>query len=292
MNDNYLYSLNNAIRLFNKSRLDKMKEASFRLIFSLLLEKISSSINIPIKINTTTFWNEKMLVVFPEIVSIQLYRYGFFEEGLTNIFLKYIKPGMVLFDIGGHFGYFALLGSFLAGDKGKVHVFEPTPSTFEILKINTQSKLNIKLNNYGVSNTEKYVQFNDFGLRYSAFNTLYKAKLDEKILKRVDVTKYNIKCISIDEYIINNNVIPDIIKIDAESSEYDILLGMQETFEKVRPIITMEVGDYNNDNHSNKIIEFVQKKGYKILEYNNGNIQEANATKLHYKYDNILLVPN
>lgn len=55
------------------------------------------------------------MVVIAELVSLFIYRYGFFEEGLTNIFLHYLKPGMTFFDIGAHFGYFTLLGSALVG---------------------------------------------------------------------------------------------------------------------------------------------------------------------------------
>ena len=41
----------------------------------------------------------------------------------------------------------------------------------------------------------------------------------------------------------NKGIRQDFIKIDAESSEYDILLGMEKTVNQFQPMISIEVGD-------------------------------------------------
>ena len=40
-----------------------------------------------------------MEVVYPDGVSIGIYQTGFFEAGLTAIFLQRVKPGMTVFDV-------------------------------------------------------------------------------------------------------------------------------------------------------------------------------------------------
>ena len=59
---------------------------------------------------------------------------GLYEEFKTEALLKCIKPGDVIYDVGGHVGYYSILSSVLAGPTGKVFVFEPRPMNVAFLK--------------------------------------------------------------------------------------------------------------------------------------------------------------
>ena len=59
---------------------------------------------------------------------------GRYEEFKTEALLKCIKPGDVVYDVGGHVGYYSVLSSVLAGPTGKVFVFEPRPMNVAFLK--------------------------------------------------------------------------------------------------------------------------------------------------------------
>lgn len=246
-----------------------------------------------IKLKTKTFWGEEMIVVIPEVVSLQLYRYGFFEEGLTRMVLEYLKPGMTFFDIGAHIGYYTLLASYIVGERGQVHSFEPTPSTFKILKLNCSKKPNVILNNFAVASRKTTLIINDYGIRYSAYNSLYNPRLPENIISKLNPKKYEIQAISIDEYVEENRIKPDFIKIDAESAEYEILLGMKQTIEKFHPIITIEVGDFGIQGvpTSKELIEFLLKMGYIPYEYRGGEIIPHQIREEPYEYSNILFLP-
>lgn len=52
---------------------------------------------------------------------------GLFDRHGTWMMREYVRPGSVLIDVGGHIGYFALLGAQLVGASGAVHTFEPDP---------------------------------------------------------------------------------------------------------------------------------------------------------------------
>src|SRR5690242_12090736 len=81
---------------------------------------------------------------------------GFHEPNTFRVFDIFVKPGMVVADIGANVGYFSAFLSKKTGDDGTVHAFEPIPSTFEILKdtLNINGLSNITPVNKAVSDTD------------------------------------------------------------------------------------------------------------------------------------------
>jgi len=291
----------NLVNLFQKAtffskgtRFEKLRKVPTKLLYSKILEVITKLDKKAIRIRAKTFWDEDMLVAIPERVSLSIYRYGFFEEDLTKMILEYLKPGMTFFDIGAHFGYFTLLSSALVGNSGRTHSFEPTPSTFNILKANVSNKDNVITNNNAVFSMRKRVFINDYGIKYSAFNSLYDARLPKDVLAKLKVRKYEVESISIDDYVENNAITPDFIKIDAESSEFEIILGMEKTINKFHPIITIEVGDMCVEGvpTTKELINFLINRGYKPYEFKEGEILQHTPKNEQYKYNNILFLPN
>lgn len=209
--------------------------------------------------------------------------------------MKYLKPGMTFFDIGAHFGYYTLLASFIVGNEGKVHAFEPTSTTFNILKTNVSNKTNVILNNCAVFSEQKTVLITDYSVRYSAYNSI----MDNGIISQDDILKLRpqknvIEAISIDDYVKKNNIKPDFIKIDAEGAEYEILKGMEKTINEFHPIISIEVADMNikDVTASKDIINFLVNKCYQPYEFKEGKILPHIVKSEPYKYDNILLLPD
>lgn len=288
----FLISLEQSASLSKGTKTRRVMKSPVRVPYSYLLQYASQRANMSLKIKAKTFWGEYMYVVIPEIVSMNIYRYGFFEEGLTRMVLNYVKPGMTFFDIGTHFGYFSLLASTIVGEGGQVHSFEPTPSTFSILKLNASGRNNIFLNNKAVLSKEDILTLNDCGLIYSSHNSLYDARLPRKILENLNINKINVQGISVDEYVQKVNVKPDFVKIDAESAEYEILLGMEETIKASHPIISLEVGDMgvNGVLKSKDIIVYLRDKGYQPYEFKGGKLLRHELRET-YKFDNILFLP-
>src|SRR5258706_1705699 len=137
MDEACLERLAAGIRLHGSSRTRRLFSLPLRMGRSIFLQKLSLWRMRSMRINARTFWGDPMRVLFPDGVSVELYRYGYFEAGLTRIFLNYLKPGMTPFHIGAPFGYFTLLRSRFGGDKGQMHSFEPMPTTVHILPANT-----------------------------------------------------------------------------------------------------------------------------------------------------------
>ncbi len=75
------------IELFEKviiiskaSRIKKLINAPIKLLYSKILELMSSKLDKPIEIKATTFFGDKMFIVIPEVVSLHIYRYGFLKR--------------------------------------------------------------------------------------------------------------------------------------------------------------------------------------------------------------------
>ena len=245
-----------------------------------------------VKKTVRTFWGGQMIVVLPEQVSLTIYRYGFLEYDLSRVFLDYLKPGMTFFDVGAHFGYFTCLASHLVGPTGQVHSFEPTRSTFEILGENAGSRTNVKTNNVAAYSKPTTIQFNDFGVAYSAFNSLAGARLEESQRAKLKPNVYDVKGITLDDYVRETGTKPAAIKIDAESAEFDILMGMDRVLTEIKPAISIEVGDYALDGvaGSSKVVQHLIGKGYQPHEWRDGSLKR-HAPQSSYGYANLLFLP-
>ena len=61
----------------------------------------------------------------------QLYFFGDYEPSTRRIMCQYIVDGSVSVEIGTNIGWHTLLMSKLAGEKGQVIAFEPSPEIFK-----------------------------------------------------------------------------------------------------------------------------------------------------------------
>jgi FkbM family methyltransferase len=239
-----------------------------------------------------TFWGESMNVVFPEIVSCFIYRYGYFEEDLTQVMIEYLNEGDVFLDIGTHFGYYSMLGSHIVGKKGSVHSFEPTLSTYNIANSNLK-KNNVVLSNKAVWSKSDKLTINDYGTKYSAFNSLFKAKLTDELSKNLKFVRNEVEAVCIDDYVRSKNISPKFIKIDAENAEYEILQGMKHVLHDIRPIISLEVGDIGGENSSDSSasVRYILEQGYSVYEIEKGKLRLHNL-KEYYHHANLIFFPN
>jgi predicted methyltransferase len=73
------------------------------------------------------------------------------EQETMEIFGKYIKKGDVVIEIGGHIGFITQYFSSLAGDNGKVIVFEPGSNNLPYIKSNTVNLSNVFLEEKAVA---------------------------------------------------------------------------------------------------------------------------------------------
>ncbi|MEW6314512.1 MAG: FkbM family methyltransferase [Pseudomonadota bacterium] len=239
-------------------------------------------------VSAQLFWGDRMTVMIPEVVSTELYFNHFPEEPVIYAMLGLVKEGMTVFDIGAHFGSYSLLAAKLVGLTGCVHAFEPTPSTYNILRKNVNGRENIIAHNLAAYSENTSIQFRDYGLGRSAFNTLFSARIDEQWEVESEI---QVQAIKLDEFSQKLNVFPDFVKIDAESAEYYVLLGMRYLVERKRPIISLEVGDVGAAQiySSKDVVRLLTTDfGYRCYEYVGQGLFSPHMGKQKYEYDNLI----
>lgn len=293
MHTKELNELNKRINWSKKTALNKILHSPLHMMKSKFIEVYCQKLGRSWERSAVTFWGDEMNVFLPEIVSTTIDRYGFFEANLSKLFLSHVKADMVVFDIGSHFGYYSKLSSWLVGDGGEVHAFEPTPSTYAMVEKNTKDSANVVTNNNAVFSSDSSIEILDFGIAYSAFNTIGLGNLPSDKREELTPERVNVKAISIDNYVSTHSKIPDFIKIDAEGAELEILKGMTATLKKHKPMLTLEVGDINIDpsgvSASRKLVDYMLELNYQCFEYKNEKLIPHKPTET-YIYDNLFFM--
>ncbi len=200
---------------------------------------------------------------------------------------------MTFFDVGSHFGYFSLLAGHLVGATGRVHAFEPTPSTFEVMRSNLATIPNSRANNLAVWRVDEALTFNDFGVEFSAFNSLGESKLTTSEAARARAKKVSVQARSIDSYVAETGVTPDFLKIDTEGAEFEVLRGMERLLTTSRPSLTLEVGDVGGAagrRESRRVVDHMLERGYAAYELRGHELAE-HVPQDTYDYGNILFRP-
>jgi len=243
----------------------------------------------PRKRVTRLFWGQPMTIVYPEYVSSKIGRYGYFETDMTSMFIDVLRPGMVVYDVGSHFGYFSMLASELVGDNGHVFAFEPTANTFNLLTDNAARRNNITCNNIAAFRETGEITFRDQGLDDSSLNFIVsdKENIDSSSSRGQLVT---VPAVKLDDFAADH-LDPDFVKIDAEGAEGPILEGMTQIIQRSHPGISLEMGDQVCQRTGNRPcrenVEFLMDLGYQVYDYRSCKA-ERHETMSSYGYDNLL----
>jgi len=185
---------------------------------------------------------------------------GTYELDKQVLFSKYLKSGMMVYDVGANVGYYSLLASLVIGMEGKVFSFEPLPENISYLKkhIELNNLKNVKVIDRAVNDKFSKLRFT-FGDNRSAGHISNEGEIE-------------IETTSLDEFIKEGNPLPDLIKMDIEGAEYDALVGAKELVKTKKPVIFLAT-------HSNelraKCLKLLTDHGYTISSIDNKPIEES-----------------
>lgn len=193
------------------------------------------------------------------------YILGEYEDPETmKLFLSWLKPGSVYYDIGSNIGFHALTANTII-NTGKIYAFEPMPAVREIFEkhMSLNSKFlisnNIELLPVAISNNEGQVEFSN-DTDHSEGNTYIK----ESYVFSGAKNKITVKCRSVDGLMQQGYDKPGIIKIDVEGAEYDVLVGAKNTLQQYRPNILLATHDCHLPGVQEKCVKFLQELGYQL----------------------------
>jgi FkbM family methyltransferase len=213
---------------------------------------------------------------------------GDYEQENVLFLKKAIKPGSVVLDIGAHLGLISIISSTLAGNTGKVFAFEPTPDTFRFLKKNLSLNhaTNVEPINKAIAKSKGHVDFFITPDEGSNANSL--VSIGSRQRKPI-----KIETISVDDFA---ESIPlqkiDLIKIDAEGTEYDVLLGAKNSIGRFRPSIILAIHPSlirNNNQDTGDIYDLIKTFGYSVM-YKEKNLDKNSFCKINDFFD-VHLIP-
>jgi len=230
--------------------------------------------------STSLFFGQRMTVVLPEVTSEALYTYGLFDEAVTWMIMESVRAGQTVLDVGAHFGYCTLLMSHMVGERGRVLALEPTPSTFEILSTNVAGLNNVEAVNFAAGDVPGVVAISDYGVRYSAWNTLTPSSRLPEILG-TSARSVNVKLARLDNLCEEKQLRPQFIKVDAENFEDHVVSGLGEMLTTIKPTILLETGSPQGLAAARTLLSFGYRprvsEGAGSLHDWNDSIENANA---------------
>jgi len=190
------------------------------------------------------------------------------EKDQIHFVERFLRPGMIVLDIGAHHGLYTLLASKLVGRKGKVVAFEPSPRERKRLRRHLWLNFcsNTRVEPYAVGGQATQAEFfvvenktEDWcnSLRPPAISGTTKAI-------RVDVLR-------LDDYL-DSTALPfvDFIKLDVEGAELSVLLGAQKLLRSARrPVFMIEVEDTRSKPwgyRAREIVSVLDAAGYEWFQ--------------------------
>lgn len=154
------------------------------------------------------------------------YILGISEPLVQRALVVHLQQGGVLYDVGSHAGFEALLGRRLVGANGQVHCFEPVPANVLTLQSNVDAN-----------------NFDNVIVHAVALS-------DSDGTARIDVTQHGITARLADDGHLEVRTVrldslalraPTVVKVDVEGAEAAVLRGMKETLRTHRPTVIVEI---------------------------------------------------
>jgi FkbM family methyltransferase len=170
-------------------------------------------------------------------------------------------------DIGGNIGFWS---RDFCGKFDDVVIFEPDQTNIECLKENLKSHNNFTIHEVGLGSKQELKEF------YTSTTTSGGHSFFRDQIFEDNVGKTTLEVNRLDDYHFTD---VDLIKIDTQGSEYDILLGGEQTLIKNDCVLNVEI-EHKNEKQKQKgkeIIKFLESVGYR--EYGRSRKKEVVFTK-------------
>lgn len=207
-------------------------------------------------------------------IGAALYQTGVWEPEVTGAFRALVKPGDVVFDIGGDAGYYSLLFARGTTASGKVYVFEPIPK--------------------GIQRIEENARLNAFD-HIEVIGTALGSKPGSFVLEkpfedsRINLQKQEpgpddilVQVVRFDDLAAERSLPrADLIKIDVEGAEMEILRGMENYVATHRPAFAIELHPHLLPQFGasvEDVTSWLRTRGYKLTALDAGEISTTRAT--------------
>jgi FkbM family methyltransferase len=184
--------------------------------------------------------------------------YGTWEPEVVQAISASVSPGMTALDIGAYAGFFTLFLSKLVGPQGKVVAFEPLPANFRVLEEN------LELNSVQNAIVEKQAVSSSPGQLTLEVPSLESPLVAGPFAEDDERGSMSVPSTSLDDYVFQNGLQVDFIKIDVEGFEDEVLIGAERTLAAFRPTMVIELHNLDNERAAHPAVTGLKKFGYSL----------------------------
>ncbi len=216
-----------------------------------------------------------------------IYYQGFSEPDTADLIRRFLRPGMVMVDIGAHLGEYTLLAAQAVGERGQVHAFEPQPKLMAAVRhnISLNGLTNVTVNQSAVSDRTDPLEFEI--LREPSMSSIRKRETLERGTQLMQVPST-----TLDGYWQQSLPI-DLIKVDVEGAEKFVLEGAQSLMaSSTAPTWVFEYAPraYADFNYKpQELLSLLTQQGYHIWEYQGmGTIVPFDPTQARAEIANLI----
>lgn len=190
-----------------------------------------------------------------------IYFLGEYEPETTQLLHRLAYPGWTVLDVGANAGYFSVVAAKLGGPRSRIVAFEPNPKLADMIveSIPLNPDLNIVLERAGCGDQADvmtlYLSPYD---RNSGLSTLRTDLFP-------DATTTEVPVVRLDDYCIEHDLRPDLLKIDVEGFEPQVLRGAGWIIdERVPSWVVCEITPERDD--PSGLIASMHERGYECSQ--------------------------
>lgn len=176
---------------------------------------------------------------------------GTYEDFMQQAFLRFVRPGGVVYDIGAHAGFHSLFCALLVKPGGVVFAFEPDPEACRSLAAQVRE-------NPGLS-----VQVIPCALSERGGRLRMDTSAGTSQTKVAEGGEIEVEASTVDDLVYHERIAPPtVLKIDVEGHEAGVLRGSCATVQKYKPVVLC---DYNEGETLLDVREILTPLGYVVL---------------------------
>jgi FkbM family methyltransferase len=184
---------------------------------------------------------------------------GTYEFDKQQAIQRFVRPGMVVYDIGAQAGFYTLFLSQLVGEKGRVYAFEPCPYEVRFLvdHIRMNRLANVRMIQAAVTEGAGLVGM-----------TTDRGRCQNQICNDPDA-QVMVPCLNLDG---SGLPAPHLIKMDVEGAESAVLRGARKILGGARPVVFIALHSVEQREVCATLLKQV---GYAIYELGGGALNDS-----------------
>jgi FkbM family methyltransferase len=177
----------------------------------------------------------------------EILKWGYFEKETTEIYLKFLRPDMVVFDVGANFGYYTALTAAKLNDQGHVHAFEPTLNYRQRLMGNLiANRLESRVTVHPVALSN---QIGEADIRIGNSSATMHPVGDYGTVETIALR-------TLDDFVREKNIDRiDMIKVDIDGHEPLFVAGSFKTLARFRPCLLIEISEQHLVQHGSSAMQ-------------------------------------